>query len=154
MSQTLKRIKFILFPILLLLGLASSIYGLQVISLNKKSKTWEKVEANVLKSNWSGYGKDTWSVDFQYSYTLGDQKYVSNRVMYGFSFNKVNVRRFYENYDKGGKLFVRVNKNNPSECTVMFNDDWALYFPLVMGISLLFFSVIGLLTFGKGMEYE
>jgi hypothetical protein len=140
-----------LFPIfgLVLFGL----FGAQLMRTEYRSKTsttWPTTDGVVIKSAWMSHnGKGChYSLQFQYTYKVGDRSYSGNNYRFGGECNEEDVMRITTMYPVGAHVLVHYHPDNPNQ-SVISPDDISrntklgmIIFPIMMSLcAYLFFKL-------------
>ena len=134
----------ITFPFLIV-GLGILSYGLYYLYKTEQAKNWIPTPANVEKTAIDIYTNDettTYEVLITYSYKIKGQKYLGNRIFFGYSGSNIeNHEALYAKLKNSKKILIYVNPNNNQEAVIVTG----INYPVVW---LLFFAVFWICFFG------
>ena len=140
------------------MGILASLVMIVGIMSNKESLRWlfinpsayDKTEGTILSSNIGGGGVwGAWRFDVTYKYMIGGQKFISNRVHFGYQAmsDRSYAQAYVDKYFVGKKVRVYYDPRDPSQSVLEPQVRW--YMPLYFYIILL---LIVLTLFGFSIK--
>ena len=137
--------------VLLFLGLALTLFGVQFISQAEDSADWPSVEGTVQsvtvkrkldagRTNSSGSGRYFYTVNYRYEiagqqrtasrFSLGD----GNRAGKMYRVRTDAERAANLAYPRGSKITVYYNPSDPDSTVIQQGTNWGTYVPLILGL--------------------
>jgi len=138
----------LLASLVIIVGINSSKESLKWLFINPD--TYHKTQGTILSSNIGGGGVwSSWRFDITYEYMIEDQKFVSNRVHFGYQAmsDRSYAQRYVDKYFAGKKVMVYYDPTDPSKSVLEPQVRW--YTPFYFYIMLL---LIALALFGLSIK--
>jgi hypothetical protein len=144
------------FPFLLI-GLGILSYGLYYLYKTEQAKNWIQIPAYVEKTDLDVHTNDettTYQVLVTYSYKIKGEKYLGNRIFFGYSGSNIeNHEALYAKLKNSRKIMIYVNPNKNQEAVIVPGINYPIIWLLIFGVFWIsFFGIFSLPLFIKDVH--
>ena len=135
----------LLVSLVIIVGINSSKESLKWLFINPD--TYHQTEGTILSSNIGGGGVwGSWRFDITYEYMIGEQKFISNRVNFGYQAmsDRSYAQGYVDKYFVGKKVIVFYDPNDPSISVLEPQVRWYTPFSFYIMLLLIALTLFGL----------
>lgn len=142
-------------PILILvIGIIITLLGLHIVISANSSYTWIEVKGKIVSTKIVN-NSDEKDIEVKYTYSVNGKSYHGHKISFGdnTSMTGQEVDRIYEKFLPSGKIIsVYYNPKSPDKAVLEPGNNFGSLWPLIMGVFLLFSSVLGFIDKSKAKK--